>query len=85
VSPTASTSPRPGLAGRAAAEAERFLGLDRLQERRAELEKAASEPGLWDDADHAREVTTELGRVTEDLEQLAAWPSASPTPRPSTS
>jgi len=53
------------------AEAERFLGVDRLLERRAELEKAASEPGLWDDADHAREVTTELGRVSEDLEQLA--------------
>ncbi len=53
------------------AEAERFLGIDRLLERRAELEKAASEPGLWDDADHARHVTTELGRVTEDLEQLA--------------
>ena len=53
------------------AEAERFLGIDRLHERRAELEKEASEPGLWDDADHAREVTTELGRVNEDLEQLA--------------
>ncbi len=52
-------------------EAERFLGIDRLLERRAELEKAASEPGLWDDADHARQVTTELGRVNEDLEQLA--------------
>jgi peptide chain release factor 2 len=54
------------------AEAEHFLGRDRLTERRAELEKAASEPGLWDDPDHAREVTTELGRVTEDLDQLAA-------------
>ncbi len=53
-------------------EADHFLGRDRLTERRAELEKAASEPGLWDDADHAREVTTELGRVTEDLDQLAA-------------
>jgi len=52
-------------------EAEHFLGLDRLQLRRAELEAAASEPGLWDDADHAREVTTELGRVTEDIEVLA--------------
>ncbi len=53
------------------AEAEHFLGKDRLDSRRTELEKAASEPGLWDDADHAREVTTELGRVSEDLEQLA--------------
>jgi peptide chain release factor 2 len=53
-------------------EAERFLGADALAERRAELEKAASEPDLWDDADHAREVTTALGRVTEDLELLAS-------------
>src|ERR1035441_3003658 len=59
------------LAGRLS-EAEHFLGRDRLVERRTELEKAASEPGLWDDADHARQVTTELGRVTEDLEQLLA-------------
>src|SRR6202035_1947457 len=53
-------------------EAEHFLGAERLFERRAELEKAASEPGLWDDADHAREVTTELGRVNEDIDLLAA-------------
>jgi len=53
------------------AEAEHFLGRDRLHERRQELEKAASEPGLWDDADHAREVTTELGRVNEDIDLLA--------------
>ncbi len=52
-------------------EAEHFLGRDRLLERRTELEKAASEPGLWDDADHAREVTTELGRVNEDIDLLA--------------
>jgi len=51
-------------------EAEHFLDRDRLLERRTELEKAASAPGLWDDADHAREVTTELGRVSEDLEVL---------------
>ncbi len=58
------------LTGRVA-EAAHFLGADRLDERRAELEKEASEPGLWDDADHARQVTTELGRVNEDLDQLA--------------
>ena len=58
------------LAGRLR-EAERFLGVDRLHERHAELEKAASAPDLWDDADHAREVTTELGRVNEDLEQVS--------------
>ena len=51
-------------------EAERFLGADALAARRAELETAASAPDLWDDADNARSVTTELGRVTEDLEVL---------------
>ncbi|HEY5109411.1 MAG TPA: peptide chain release factor 2 [Acidimicrobiales bacterium] len=52
-------------------EAERFLGADALSVRRAELEQAASAPDLWDDADNARAVTTELGRVTEDLEVLS--------------
>jgi peptide chain release factor 2 len=53
-------------------EAERLFDLDGLKERRARLEKEASEPGLWDDADHAREVTTQLGRVNEDVEQMDA-------------
>jgi peptide chain release factor 2 len=51
-------------------EAERYLGLDRLSARRAELETEAAKPELWNDADHARAVTTELGQVTADLEQL---------------
>ncbi len=54
------------LAGRFA-EAEQFLRKDYLVERRTELEKAVSEPDLWDDADHARDVTSELGRTNEDL------------------
>ena len=53
-------------------EAEHFLGLDQLEKRRAELEAEASAPGLWDDADNARRVTTDLGRVSEDLDMLAA-------------
>jgi peptide chain release factor 2 len=52
------------------AEAERYLGLDRLLARKAELEAAAADPELWNDGDNAREVTTELGRVSADLEQL---------------
>jgi peptide chain release factor 2 len=52
------------------AEAGHLLGIEPLRQRRTELEAAASEPGLWDDADHAREVTKELGKVTEDIEQL---------------
>jgi peptide chain release factor 2 len=53
------------------AEAGHFLAIDRLTERRIQLEQAASEPGLWDDADHARKVTTELGRVVEDIDLVA--------------
>lgn len=53
-------------------EAERYLGIDRLRDRRTELEEAASLPDLWDDADNARAVTTELGRVSEDIDLLAA-------------
>jgi peptide chain release factor 2 len=52
------------------AEAERYLGLDKLTARRAELEAEAARPDLWDDQDHARAVTKELGQVTTDLEQL---------------
>ena len=52
------------------AEAERYLGLERLRARRAELEAEAADPDLWNDGDHARAVTTELGQVTADLEQL---------------
>lgn len=48
--------------------AEHFLGIDQLRVRQAELETAASAPGLWDDADNARVVTTELGQVNEDIE-----------------
>jgi peptide chain release factor 2 len=48
-------------------EAEGYLGLDRLRARRAELEKEAARPDLWDDPDNARLVTSELGRVTDDI------------------
>jgi peptide chain release factor 2 len=51
-------------------EAERYLGLDKLEARRAELEADAARPDLWDDADNARAVTKELGRVSADLDQL---------------
>jgi peptide chain release factor 2 len=52
------------------AEAETYLGLDKLTARQAELESDVSRPDLWDDQDHAKAVTTELGKVTADLEQL---------------
>jgi peptide chain release factor 2 len=52
------------------AEAERYLGREKLETRRAELEAEAAKPGLWDDQDNARSVTRELGRVSDDLGQL---------------
>ena len=52
------------------AEAERYLGRNKLEARRAELEAEVAKPDLWDDQDNARAVTRELGRVTDDLGQL---------------
>ena len=51
-------------------EAEGYLGLERLRERKDELEREASLPDLWDDADNARAVTSELGRVSDDVAML---------------
>ncbi|HEX3564812.1 MAG TPA: hypothetical protein VHU17_05520, partial [Acidimicrobiales bacterium] len=77
----AATNPRPGgepervdIPARLADLTERlsvaqhYLGIEQLRARRAELESSASRPDLWDDPDNARSVTTELGRVTEDVE-----------------
>jgi peptide chain release factor 2 len=52
------------------AEAERYLGREKLEARRAELEAEVAAPDLWDDQDNARSVTRELGRVSDDLDQL---------------
>jgi peptide chain release factor 2 len=51
-------------------EAEGYLGLEALQARRAELEKEAAHPDLWNDQDNARAVTSELGRVSDDIALL---------------
>ncbi|HEY1651340.1 MAG TPA: peptide chain release factor 2 [Acidimicrobiales bacterium] len=56
--------------GERLAEAERYLGRDKLESRRSELETEVARPDLWDDADNARSVTRELGRVSDDLDQL---------------
>ena len=57
-------------------EAERYLGREKLDVRRVELEAEVARPDLWDDADNARAVTKELGRVSADLDQLDALRSA---------
>ena len=53
-------------------DAEGYLGIAGLRARRRELEEEAGRPDLWDDQDHARAVTTELGRVSSDLDGFDA-------------
>ena len=48
-------------------DAKAYLRIDELRSRRDVLEAEAGEPGLWDDQDRARHVTTELGRANDDL------------------
>ncbi len=58
------------------AEAEGYLGLEALRGRHAELAEEVARPDLWDDADHARAVTTELGRLGDDIGRLEGLRSA---------
>lgn len=48
-------------------DAETYLKIAELRERRPELEDAAARPDLWDDPDAARKVTGELAGVVDDL------------------
>ncbi len=50
--------------------AKAYLRLDESVERLTELEQLIAEPDLWADADHARKVTSEYGRVRDDVENL---------------
>ncbi len=59
------------LAGRLE-EAQGYLGIESLRRRRGELEAEAGRPNLWDDPEHGRAVTTELGRVADDLDGFDA-------------
>ena len=45
-----------------------YLKIDTSRARHAVLTEEVAAPNLWDDQDHAREVTTELGRLSNDLE-----------------
>ncbi len=47
-----------------------YLSIPTRRARHGELTEAAADPHLWEDQDHAREVTTELGRLTNDLEEF---------------
>ncbi|MDH2904028.1 MAG: peptide chain release factor 2 [Actinomycetota bacterium] len=49
-----------------------YLKIDDRRSRHAELSVAAADPDLWSNQDHAREVTTELGRLSTDLEGFDA-------------
>jgi peptide chain release factor 2 len=49
------------------ADAEKYLNIDAKRARMAALEAEVGKPDLWDDPDHARTVTTEYGRIGEDI------------------
>jgi peptide chain release factor 2 len=51
-------------------EAQGYLRLEQLRERRSELEKEVSRPDLWDDPDSARRISSEFGSVGDDIELL---------------
>ncbi|HEY5265917.1 MAG TPA: peptide chain release factor 2 [Acidimicrobiales bacterium] len=52
--------------------ARNYLKIDASRTRHAELAVLAEDPNLWDDQDNAREVTTELGRLSNDLDSFDA-------------
>ena len=59
-----------GALARRLSEADRYLDLEGKRKRLAELEVTLAKPDLWDDADQARAVTTEFGRLNDDVTLL---------------
>jgi len=53
-----------------------YLKIDAGRARHEVLSESALDPDLWNDQDHARQVTTELGRLTNDLESFDQLRSA---------
>jgi peptide chain release factor 2 len=47
-----------------------YLKIDASRARHTVLGELVADPNLWDDQENAREVTTELGRLSNDLEQF---------------
>ncbi len=56
--------------------AREYLKIDTARARHEVLSSEAEDPNLWNDQDHAREVTTELGRLSNDLESFDQLRSA---------
>ena len=52
--------------------AREYLKIDERRARHGDLSVAAADPDLWSNQDHAREVTTELGRLSADLDDFDA-------------
>ena len=50
--------------------AREYLKIDASRARHAVLSELVADPNLWDDQDRARQATTELGRLSNDLEQF---------------
>jgi peptide chain release factor 2 len=50
--------------------AREYLKIDASRERHAVLSELVADPNLWDDQDRARQATTELGRLSNDLDQF---------------
>jgi peptide chain release factor 2 len=50
--------------------AREYLKIDASRERHVVLGELVADPHLWDDQDRARQATTELGRLSNDLEQF---------------
>ncbi len=51
-------------------EAEQYLRIEEIRDRRIELEDQAAQPDLWDDMERARKVNRELAEVTEDTDMF---------------
>lgn len=49
---------------------EKVMDLDELSDRARELEDQSADPSLWDDPDHAQQVTSELSRVQAKLKRV---------------
>ncbi len=49
---------------------EKVLDLDELDDRVRELEAQAADPSLWDDLDHAQQVTSQLSHVQSRLKKV---------------